>query len=248
MEGTKLSNLLVEAGLDDKEANVYLAALELGKTTILAIAQHSQVKRSTVYEIIPLLEAKGLMKKTKEGKKYFYLAESPKTVVALIREREDRFKEALPQLMSLFNSQEKRPKVYFYQGSKEIEQMYEDTIREGKDLLNYTSIINLYQYLDKDWVEGYIKRRVAKGIKTRIIALGSPESEEWQVNAKHELREMRLAPKGEFDFSADVHIYGNKVIITTYKSGLFGLLIEDSNIAQMQRMAFELMWLGTEKA
>ncbi|AKM82251.1 MAG: transcriptional regulator TrmB [Berkelbacteria bacterium GW2011_GWE1_39_12] len=247
MQSTKLNNLLIEAGLDDKEADVYLAALELGKTTILEIAKHSKVKRSTVYEIIPALENKGLIKRAKVGKKYFYLAESPKTVVTLIKEREKRFAEALPQLMSLFNSQEERPKVYFYQGPEEIKQMYEDTIREGKDILNYTSIINLYQYLDKEWVDDYIKRRIDAGIKTRIIALVSRESEEWHDKAKTELREIRLVPKDDYNFSADVHIYGNKVIITTYKSGLFGLLIEDVNIAQMQKMAFELMWLGAEK-
>lgn len=247
MKIANLTEQLTEAGLNEKEAEVYLSALELGRSSILEIAQHSKVKRSTVYEIIPVLENRGLIKRTKIGKKDYFVGENPKTVLTIIKEKEKRFHEALPQLMSLFNAQEKRPKVYFYQGPEELKQMYEDTLRERKPLLNYTSIINLYQYLPREWVDDYIKRRIALRIKTRLIALDSPESREWAKTAKEELREVRLIPRENYDFSADVHIYGNKVIVTTYKSGLFGLLIEDENIAQMQRIAFELMWEGAEK-
>ena len=243
----KLDNLLSNAGFTEKEAAVYLSALELGRASILDIARHSNVKRSTVYEIIDILEDKGYIKKTKQGKKHYFVAESPKTVLGMIKEKEARFQEALPQLMSLFNAQEKRPKVYFFQGESEIRQMYEETVREGKPILNYTSVIELYQYLDKDWVDDYIKRRVAAKIPSRIIVLESPESIDWAESAASELREVRLIPKKDYNFSADVHIFGNKVIVATYRSGLFGILIEDENIAQMQRVAFELMWLGAEK-
>jgi len=242
MANQNISDLLKNSGLTDKESAVYLSALELGRSTILEIAEHSGVKRSTVYELIPVMEAKGLINKTKHVKKIYYVAQSPKTVLSILHEKQKRFAEALPQLMGLFNSQENRPKVYFFEGQAEIQQMYEDTLREKQTLFNYTSIIDLYDYMDKKWVERYIKERADIGIKTRIIAIDSPESREWQKTASEQLREIRLIPKKDYDFSADVHIYGNKVIMTTYKSGLFGLLIEDENIAQMQKMAFELMW------
>lgn len=247
MKIANLTEQLTEAGLAEKEAEVYLSALELGKSSILEIAQHSKIKRSTVYEIIPVLENRGLIKRTKSGKKDYFVAENPKTVLTIIKEKEKRFQESLPQLMSLFNAQEKRPKVYFYQGPEEIRQLYEDTLREGKSLLNYTSIINLYQYLEKAWVDDYIRRRVKLGIRSRIIVIDSPEARGWQKTAKKELRQMRLIPRENYKFSADVHIYGNKVIVTTYKSGLFGILIEDENIAQMMRVGFELMWQGAGK-
>lgn len=246
-ESEGLDNLLTSAGFTDKEAAVFLSALELGRASILDIARHSNVKRSTVYEIVDILEDKGYIIKTKHGKKHYFVAENPKAVLRSLKEREQRFHEALPQLMSLFNAQEKRPKVYFYQGPDEIRQLYEDTIREGKPLLNYTSIINLYQYLEKAWVDDYIRRRVKLGIHSKIIVIDSPEAREWQKTAKEELRQMRLIPRENYKFSADVHIYANKVIVTTYKSGLFGILIEDENIAQMMRAGFELMWKGAEK-
>jgi len=242
-----LINLLINAGLNEKEAAVYLTCLELGASSILNMAEHSKIKRSTVYEIIPSLEEKGLIKKTKKGKKYLFLAENPKTVLIMLKEREKRFTEALPEMMSLFNAQENRPKVFFYQGKDEVRALYEDTIREKKSILNYTSILNLYKYLDKAWVDDYIERRVKSQISTKIIAWESVEAHEWQKTADTALREMRLVKANNLDFSADVHIYGDKVIITTYRKDIFSILIEDSNIAAMQRHAFELMWKNCSK-
>lgn len=115
-----LENLLELSGLSDKEARVYLATLELGKTSILHIAEQSKVKRSTVYEIVPQLEKHGLIVKTKDGKKNIYVAESPKTVLSILKEREKRFQEALPEMMGLYNTQENRPRVYFYEGKDEV--------------------------------------------------------------------------------------------------------------------------------
>lgn len=241
-----LENLLELSGLNDKEARIYLAALELGKTSILRIAQQSKVKRSTVYEIVPQLEKHGLIVRTKDGKKNIFVAESPKTVLTLLREREKRFQEALPEMMSIYKTQENRPKVFFYEGKDEVRAMYMDTIREGKPIINYTSINNLYSYLDKSWVEDYIKIRVKEGIATRIIAIDSPEAQEWAMNAPKEMREIKLMRGKDVDFAADVQIYGNKVIIATYKHDIFGLLIEDDNIAKMQKLVFETMWNGLE--
>ena len=46
-------------GLNDKEARVYVALLELGQTTAYAIAERSGLKRPTVYVILDDLRQKG---------------------------------------------------------------------------------------------------------------------------------------------------------------------------------------------
>lgn len=242
MADPKLTRLLEDSGLNEKESEVYLALLELGQASILDIANHSKVKRSTVYEIIPSLQEKGLLKTTKKGKKTLFLAENPRTISKMILEREQRFKEALPELAAIYNSQENKPRIFFYEGREEVQNMYDDTLREGKPLFNFTSIINLYDYLDRAWVENYIQKRIEKGISTKIISLESPEVIEWKEKAKQELREIKLMPKADILFSGDLHIYGNKIIITTYKKNLLGVLIEDENISAMFRLMFTMLW------
>lgn len=58
---------------------------------------------------------------------------------------------------------------------------------------------------------------------------------------------MRLVSKEQYDFSADVEIYGDKVATISFKEKIFGVVIESTQISQMQKAAFELMWKGAEK-
>ncbi len=55
-----LESVLQAAGLTDKEARIYLAALELGQAPVLRIAQKAGIKRPTAYVTLGELQAKGL--------------------------------------------------------------------------------------------------------------------------------------------------------------------------------------------
>ena len=46
---------LTQLGLSEKEADVYLAALELGMAPASVIAKKSRIKRTTVHEILKRL-------------------------------------------------------------------------------------------------------------------------------------------------------------------------------------------------
>ncbi len=53
--------LLINLGLTETEARVYLAGITLGPATVSSIAQKANVKRTTVYPAIRTLKKKGLM-------------------------------------------------------------------------------------------------------------------------------------------------------------------------------------------
>ena len=59
---------LVEIGLNEKEAKVYLASLELGQSAVQGISSRSGVNRATTYFIIEGLTAKGLISSFHQGK------------------------------------------------------------------------------------------------------------------------------------------------------------------------------------
>ncbi|HBR80028.1 TPA: transcriptional regulator, partial [Candidatus Uhrbacteria bacterium] len=68
---------LINVGFSDKEAAVYLAALQLGLSSIQDIAKKSGVNRATTYLLVDVLIKKGLMGVfVKDGRKFF-AAESP---------------------------------------------------------------------------------------------------------------------------------------------------------------------------
>ncbi|MBI3251348.1 MAG: TrmB family transcriptional regulator, partial [Candidatus Andersenbacteria bacterium] len=59
---------LKHLGLKDKEAAVYLAALQLGPSPVQNIARRANVVRATTYVILEDLQKKGLVTHYKEGK------------------------------------------------------------------------------------------------------------------------------------------------------------------------------------
>jgi len=106
---------LRKLGLKEKEVSVYLAALELGFTSVQNIARKTGLSRPTVYEIIRVLTAKNLMREIKrqgavQGERSYFAAESPDALLGLLRtqkreveEREREFVRIISSLRAKYN-------------------------------------------------------------------------------------------------------------------------------------------------
>ncbi len=68
---------LARLGFSEKEAKVYVAALELGPAPMQKIAERAGVKRATTYVMVELLMARGLMIERENGKRAVFVAEAP---------------------------------------------------------------------------------------------------------------------------------------------------------------------------
>ncbi|MBI4087815.1 TrmB family transcriptional regulator, partial [Candidatus Kaiserbacteria bacterium] len=66
---------LEDLGLSEKEARVYLAALELGQNTAERIAKQASVNRSTTYVQLDSLMKMGLISTHEEDKKTLFAPE-----------------------------------------------------------------------------------------------------------------------------------------------------------------------------
>ena len=105
-----LSRELMHLGLSEKEAAVYVAALQLGPVPVQDIAKQSKGNRATTYVMIESLEKRGLISSTIKDKKRIFIAEAPDRLLSLIRlqkkeleEQENEMAHLLPKLNALFN-------------------------------------------------------------------------------------------------------------------------------------------------
>lgn len=57
----KGSEVLKYVGLDEREAKIYLALLDLGPSNMSAIAKKTEIFRPVLYKLIPALEARGIV-------------------------------------------------------------------------------------------------------------------------------------------------------------------------------------------
>ena len=85
VEGLPIELELRKLGLKEKEVQVYLAGLELGPSSVQKIAEMAKITRPTTYEIIKILEKKGLFVEIKQKKKRVFIAQSPERILGILR-------------------------------------------------------------------------------------------------------------------------------------------------------------------
>lgn len=139
-------------GLSEKEANVYLASLELGSSTIQKIATKAGVNRATTYVMIESLIKRGLVSSFEQGKKRFFAATHPSQLLRLIKQkeldmqelRENLEKDFLPQLLSIHNISGDKPGVRFFQGKDGLEAMRDELKRTKQEsAIKYSDSIQI---------------------------------------------------------------------------------------------------------
>ena len=98
---------LQQYGLTDKEAEAYLALLELGQSSILQLSSKTKINRTTLYYTIENLLLKRFLSQSKKGKQTVYVAEHPETIKQLFKEK---FKKYWPANVHLVGKD-----IFFFQ-------------------------------------------------------------------------------------------------------------------------------------
>jgi len=98
-------------GISEKEAQIYLAALELGPSSVLNISRKANVKRATIYEMMDELKNKKLIVETKKGDKRLFMALEPYELKEKIKKQERIMGKIMPELNGISNLGEYKPKI-----------------------------------------------------------------------------------------------------------------------------------------
>ncbi len=245
-----LRTSLLSMNFSEKEADVYLSLLELGKATVSVIARKAGLNRTTGYHILDSLTGKGLVSVSGSEPLQEYVAESPDKITELLQKKFNQYqkylnqaKETVPQLKSFHNISD-RPKVRFYEGKQGLIDVYEDTLTSHEPLRAYANFEDMHKALP-EYFPSYYLRRAKKGLNIRGVVPITPEALERQKHNKEEAREMVFVPAEKYYFSPEIDMYDNKVMIASWKEKL-GIIIESAEIADAMKKIFELAYIGAE--
>ena len=239
---------LVNLGLADKEAKVYLSALELGKSPVQRIAQKAGVNRATTYVIIKGLMKKGLMSNYNEGKKQFFFAEAPEKLSILFRTQEQELKrkqeyleKILPELKGLNVAKEGRQVVRYFEGKDGLRAMSEEFFltkhtEPARMIFSYDLLSDIFSESEQEEMR---KKRLNKGVPVRSIM--NDEMNKSGANKVSQAEDLTVSAK-KFPITSDIAFFGNKVRIATQKGDLVGLIIENKEIANTLKTLFDLAW------
>lgn len=247
----ELRKKLVFAGFSEKESEVYLALLEIGKGTVSVIARKAGVNRPTAYHILGSLESKGLAKISGKEPKQEYVAESPDQIeknlsekIELYQKSLEEIREVIPELKSM-QSVLDRPKIRFYEGKDGLKTVYEDTLTSHEPIRAYATVDDMHNALPNYFPE-YYKRRTKKGIAIRAIVPATNIGKERAEEDVKEMRETALVPPDKYYFSPEINIYDNKVMIASWREKL-GIIIESAEIADAMKKIYELAWAEAKR-
>ncbi|EKE25332.1 MAG: transcriptional regulator, TrmB [uncultured bacterium] len=234
---------LERIGFNEKEASLYLAALELGESNIQQLAKKSGIKRTTAYDVIESLKKRGFMSQSTRSKKTIFSAADPRKLENEIEEQRHVVKRAMPELLAIANSLDTKPKITFFEGEDGIKEVYKDTLNyPDQELLAWVAE-EAVEYFDIEFLNNvYLPRRIEKKIWVRAIAPDFKTMREYKEIDEKSLRKTRLTDADAFGLDVEINLYGkNKIAMMSFEEK-FGMIVESKKIFETLKSIFELNW------
>jgi|CXWK01.1.fsa_nt_gi sugar-specific transcriptional regulator TrmB len=252
-----LHKALIEFGLGDKEARVYLALLELEAARANEISKKTSINRSSTYVVIESLKKKGLVSMSPDKSVQAYIAASPEMLLQNAKEQSDRsikiknnIEELLPELRALHKETAYKPKVIVFEGEEALKMSYHSTFKSKKFRI-FKNLDEMKAVVPEDYIKNDSEKRKKEGVKMLLIAPDTKNNSEIVAEYKKYKSpdEFVLIPKNKFSSSnknIGIGIYDDRVKFASGKDK-FSIFIVNQAIADTLRDLFDLAWNETRK-
>jgi sugar-specific transcriptional regulator TrmB len=233
---------LEELGLTPKEAGVYLSLLELGSASATQLIQKCGLHRAVVYDLLERLIEKGLASFVIKGRKKYFEAASPERLLEMEKQREEKIKEILPQLLELSKFTSKL-EVKIFKGTEGLKTVFEDLIaslpKEWLVIGSSGTTIQLLPY----YLAHFQKRRSKLGIITKALMInnetGRRRGEELKKLPHTQVRHL---PRN-ITTPTVIQVYNDKTILHSNTSETpFVIVIENKDITASFKEYFGTLW------
>jgi sugar-specific transcriptional regulator TrmB len=241
---------LMDFGLSEKEAKVYLAALSLGASPVQNIAKEADVNRATTYAVIENLSKRGIMSWYRQGKKVKYFAERPEKVIQHLVNRKrshldnktTHLKKLMPELLARQKKQESKTTLTYYEGKVGVQEATKSIFRGFDE--KYRIIYNHDEFYSKfkpRELKNMASDRITKNIKAHIIRVIDKEP----PTAPH-ANQLNVANK-KLDISFDLSLYDKMTRIVSLKDPVSAITINNKAITNTFKNLFDLLYEVIEK-
>lgn len=232
--------ILQQLNLTKKQAQIYLACLKEKTGSISQIAKKADIKRPTAYLVIEELIKKGLLMKTSQGKRTYYKPEAPQKILQNIEQQKSSFLAILPQLESIYQSQNNKPKMSFYEGKKAIGEISQ-AIWRAKEIWAVFSADNFLKHFKLSDNKHFFNILIRNGGIIYDILEDTPKARKFaQSKYRCGVSKVKFLPKN-VKIKTDIQVWGNKVALTSFEN-LTCTIIEDESIAKTQLQLLQLIW------
>jgi sugar-specific transcriptional regulator TrmB len=229
-------------GLQEKETAIYLSLLELGESSVAEISKKSRIKRPTAYLILNSLEEKGFASQVMKENKKIYTPQPPRNLISQTQLKLNELEEIMPQLESLFQKKEGKPRVIMYEGKDQLDHAYDDSFFTSGEVLYMSSLHYSKELFPKTFKKSERVNLYPDYRSARQLLDEGEKSREFTKTYNNPFLKTRYIPKEFLPFEIDIGIFSNKTLITSVKKEYFTISIESQEISNAFRSLFEAMW------
>lgn len=244
-----LISQLIEFGLSEKEASIYLALLELEIAVVSDIAKKTNINRSSTYVVLESLKKKGLVDESESKKVIRYSPTNPEMFLyeaenkaKIAQKIKDQISSIVPELKALHKDTKHRPKVRILEGKQGLIDAFEETLNSREKVMRVASALeNVSKILSPEYLYSFVQRRIELGIIMYGIHPDSKIEEKlMEIPSKFD-KPIVVSPQ-KYKFPADMAIWDNKIGYMSSENGGISILIESKEMADVMKSLFDLAY------
>jgi len=237
-----MKDVLLEIGLREKEADLYLLVARHKEIVASQIAKISNESRTHAYDTINSLIKRGLITYVVKNNTKCFKAVSPERLLDYLREKEEKIKEEerrvreiIPKLKEFQSKSKEEERIEVYEGKEGLKSILNDIVRQGENFVTWGATSKIKDYLPEFIIKKYLKEREKKKIRAKQLFT------DFYGVLKSPLSENRKLPK-EFASPTTTLVYGDKIAIWLWLEVPKVISIESKDLAKSYKKYFDLMW------
>lgn len=242
---------LIDFGLDDAEAKIYLHLMEFGPRTPLKLSREINLNRSKIYRYIEKMMSKSLIEETNDtwGKKL--KAADPKNLQLFLAKKEDELKKEREMAPGLIDALLHFPtkaqasfEIKHYKGVEGMKQMLWNRLAAQKGVLQF-GYKTMNEIVGKSFAEKLRSEHIERKVKIFELENVRDRGKYWYTNLpdwRKYYDSYYISPK-LLKIRHYLSIFNDTVSIMNWEKGEYvGIEINDASFAQMQKQTFQHFW------
>lgn len=233
--------------LNKKHQDLYMYLLENGPQTATELANKLMEQRTNIYLISEVLITKGLVERDESKAVTRFKVTNPSRLQELISfqqkniaQKSLEIRQALPDLIGKYHLHTAKEGFAYFEGVDGYKSALEDMHRSSSEICIFSTEAvddrpDLWEIL-----QSAVQRRAIAKISSRMLL---PPNLRDKVDFEEMARKrMNLKFWGNDDMRAEIAIYDQTSVFTTYDEKLVSVVIKNSAITSTLRAIFDTAW------
>lgn len=241
----EISEVLTRFGLNQKEQQVYVTLLPLGRTTLTPIANAAGLPITTVQSIMTRLVDAGLVSTTKRKSRHLYEADDPIVLRRLLERQIEETVGVIPFLQKLHEEEGGTAKIRVYERERMTEIFHQALASKEKLVYEIVSAKDFQEIIGEKL--HFSRRRIKAGVHLRSLRVEKLEIKKYsQETHVRELREAKFLPR-EMTFRSSIMFWDDYIAFFTVKNEGLACVVQSKALSEMMHQMFDVLWSISRK-